>query len=91
MLPLAQAWDEVRVPEQRKVPAVTADQMEMSVMVSDVPPLVHCGVPEMATEPLEAVPKVADCRVVDPTEVAVVPAVPGSAVWMAMNTLPVVV
>lgn len=80
MLPLAHACDVVSGPDARKVPAVTVDQMEMSVMVSDVPPLVHCGVPVMAMEPAEAVPNVTDWRVDDPAETAVVPAAPGAAV-----------
>jgi hypothetical protein len=91
MFPDAHACDEVRVPDARNVPAVTALQMEMSVMVSEVPPFVHCGVPPMEMEPLEAVPKVTDCRVFEPAETAVVPAAPGAAVWICTYTLPDVV
>lgn len=81
MFPEAHAWEVVSAPEVRNVPDVEADQMLIAVMVSEVPPLVHCGLEVvMVTTPLEAVPKVIDTRVVLPTETEVVPAVPGAAV-----------
>jgi hypothetical protein len=81
MFPDAHAWEVVSCPETRNVPAVDAVQMEIAVIVSDVPPLVHCGLEVvMVFTPAEGVPNVTDTRVVEPTETPVVPAVPGAAV-----------
>src|ERR1700722_16793370 len=91
MLPEAHAWEVVSCPEQMNVPAVEAVQNETAVIVSEVPPLVHCGVPDTVTVPADAVPNVTDTRLEDPADAAVVPAEPGSAVWRAMKTAPEVV
>lgn len=91
MLPDAHACELVNEPEAMNVPAEDADQMEIAVIVSDVPPLVHCGVPEMEIVPDEEVPNVTDWRVALPTDAEVVPAAPGAAVCKATNTLPEVV
>lgn len=81
MFPDAQAWLEVSAPEVRNVPAVEADQMLIAVIVSDVPPLVHCGLEVvMVMVPDDEVPKATKTRVVLPTLMEVVPAVPGAAV-----------
>jgi hypothetical protein len=85
--PDAHALEVVSVAENRNVPAVDADHTAMSVIVSEVPPFVHCGVLPMDVEPAEAAPKVTESRVVDPTDTLVVPAVPGSAVWSSTKTL----
>jgi hypothetical protein len=87
MSPLAHDLDAVSVTENRKVPEEAADHMARSVIVSVVPPFVHCGVPLIDVEPAEAAPKVADCRVLEPADVLVVPAVPGSAVWSSTYTV----
>jgi hypothetical protein len=84
MLPDAHACDVVSCPAHRWVPDVDADQIEMAVMVSDVPPLVHWGSEPMEAAPPEALPNVTDCRAVEPAETLAVPALPGSPVcsWM---------
>lgn len=92
MLPDAHACEVVREPEVRNVPAVLADQMEIAVMVSEVPPLVHCGLEVViVTTPEEAVPNATRTRVVLPTLILVVPAVPGAAVCNWTYTFPDVV
>ena len=45
-------------------------------MVSEVPPLVHCGVPLMETEPADALPNVTDCRVLDPATLKLLKRIP---------------
>jgi hypothetical protein len=76
------AWDAVATPENRNVPLVEADHAEMSVMVSEVPPFVHVGVPDIAIDPDDGAANVALDRVVDPTEMLLVPAAPGAPVWI---------
>ena len=82
--PEAHAFDDDRAAENRNVPDVDADHTVMSVMVSEVPPLVQVGCVDRLIEPEDAVPNVAEDRVVEPADVEVVPADPGAAVcnWM---------
>ena len=78
--PEAHALDALSAALNKKVPAVLADQQLMSVMVSDVPPLVQLGVLLSARAPDAAVENVAATRVVEPALTEVVAAVPGAAV-----------
>jgi hypothetical protein len=72
------------------VPAVEALQIEMCESVSDVPPLVQVdAIDVIAFDPAEAAAIVACTRAVDPTEPAVAPADPGSAVCSLMKQLAV--
>ena len=80
--PLVHAFDADSVTENKNVPEVDADHTEISVIVSDVPPLVNDGVPDIVTTPADAAPKVKLERVDEPALTLVVPAVPGSAVWI---------
>ena len=81
MLPDAHAWEVVRAPEVMNVPEVDAVQMEIAVIVSDVPPLVHWGLEVvMVMVPAEEVPNATKTRVALPTLMEVVPAEPGAAV-----------
>ena len=81
MLPDAHACEVVSCPEHRNVPDVDAVQMEIAVIVSDVPPFVHCGLEVvMVVTPDDAEPNATKTRVVEPTEMLVVPADPGAAV-----------
>ena len=52
----------------------------MSVIVSLVPPFVHCGALESADAPPDAAPEVMATLELDPADTAVVPAEPGPAV-----------
>jgi hypothetical protein len=83
----AQAFDAVSATENRNVPLVLAVHTEMWVRVSDVPPFVHAdGAPLSArADPDDEAAKVAELRVVEPTEMADVPAAPGSAVCSCTN------
>lgn len=78
--PEAHAFDDDRAAENRNVPDVDADHTEMSVMVSEVPPFVQVGWVDKLIDPDDAVPNVAEARVVEPAEIDVVPAEPGAAV-----------
>lgn len=78
----AHAFDVVTVPENKNVPLLDADHAEMSVIVSDVPPFVQDGVPDIVTTPDDADPNVALERPVEPTETLAVPADPGAPVWI---------
>jgi hypothetical protein len=80
------ACDADSAAEPLKVPAVEADQIEMCVRVSEVPPLVHDdAIDDIALEPPDAAAMVACTRVVEPAAAAVAPAEPGSAVWSLMK------
>jgi hypothetical protein len=79
---LAQACEAVRAALPLNVPAVDADQSEMWLRVSVVPPFVHeDAIDDIALEPAEAAAIVACTRVVDPAAAAVAPDAPGSPVW----------
>jgi hypothetical protein len=92
MLPEAHAWEVVRAPEVMNVPEVDAVQIEIAVIVSDVPPFVHCGLEVVIViVPDDEVPNVTETRVEEPAEMLVVPAVPGAAVCSWTKTLPEVV
>lgn len=89
VLPDAHACDAVSAAEALNVPAVLADQREMWLSVSDVPPFVHGpAVPVIAFDPPDAEAIVADLRVVSPAAAAVAPAAPGSAVCSLTNVVP---
>jgi hypothetical protein len=82
VLVLAHACEAVRAALPLKVPAVEADQSEMWLRVSVVPPFVHeDAIDDIALEPAEAAAIVACTRVVDPAAAAVAPDAPGSPVW----------
>lgn len=92
MLPDAHAWLEVSAPEAMNVPELEADQMEIAVIVSLVPPFVHCGLEVvMVVVPADAAPNATSTRVAEPTLMLVVPAVPGAAVCSWTYTFPDVV
>jgi hypothetical protein len=79
------AWDADSAAEPLNVPAAAADQIEMWVSVSEVPPFVHeDAIDDIAFDPPDAAAIVACTRVVDPAAAAVAPAEPGSAVWSLM-------
>jgi hypothetical protein len=75
-------WDEVSATDQRKVPDEDADQIDKSVNVSDVPPLVQAdGATEIDNaDPDALVVRVTCLRALLPTETLFVPAAPGDPV-----------
>ena len=84
MLPEAHACEVVSCPEVMNVPLLLADQMEIAVIVSDVPPLVHCGLlVVIVVVPADAEPNATKTRVDEPADALLVPADPGSPVCRA--------
>jgi hypothetical protein len=77
---LTHACDAVSAHDSRNVPADDAVQIEMWVIVSDVPPLVQADNVDNVIDPADAAFHATAFRVALPTDTAVVPAAPGSAV-----------
>ena len=76
------AWEAVRAADALNVPAVEAVQIEMWLIVSEVPPFVHGpAVPVIAFDPPDADAIVACLRDVSPAAAFDVAAEPGSPVW----------